>query len=48
MDERASVRDEPVQAFDCARCGERVDGPDETCSNPLCDGDVRRVGVGRE
>jgi hypothetical protein len=48
MDERASVRGETVQAFECTRCGERLDSADETCSNPLCDGEVRRVGVGRE
>ena len=48
MDERATDTDGIVQAFECTRCGERVESADETCSDPLCDGDVRRVGVGRE
>jgi hypothetical protein len=48
MGERSEPSEETVQAFECTRCGERVESPTETCSNPLCDGEIRRVGVGRE
>jgi Zn finger protein HypA/HybF involved in hydrogenase expression len=48
MGERSTSTDDTVQAFECTRCGERVESATGTCSTPLCDGDVRRVGVGRE
>jgi Zn finger protein HypA/HybF involved in hydrogenase expression len=34
--------------FECVRCGERLTGQEDTCSDPLCDGDTRRVATGRE
>jgi hypothetical protein len=48
MGKRSTGSDETVQAFECVRCGERLQSATETCSDPLCDGEVRRVGVGRE
>ncbi|NHN40912.1 hypothetical protein G9C85_04585 [Halorubellus sp. JP-L1] len=48
MGERTKAPDETVQAFECSRCGERLDGPDDDCSDPLCEGDPRSVATGRE
>jgi hypothetical protein len=48
MDGRPTKTEGTVQAFECARCGERLDGASDSCSDPLCDGEPRSIGVARE
>jgi|GEM_PF-1547697 hypothetical protein len=48
MVDSGNSNEQTVQEYECTRCGERLDGPDDDCSDPLCDGNVRRVSTGRE
>ena len=48
MDGRTTKTESTVQTYECARCGERLDSASDSCSDPLCDGEPRSIGVARE
>jgi hypothetical protein len=48
MTERTPNPETTVETYECADCGERLDGPNDTCDTPLCDGEPRSLGVTRE
>jgi len=48
MVDPADSGEKTVEAYECTRCGERLDDPEDACDDPLCDGEARRVATGRE